>query len=316
MSFHEVRFPTSISYGSRGGPSHNTAVVELDSGSEERISRWSSPRATFDVSFGVKTDADLAEVIAFARAREGALHGFRFKDWSDYTTATDGRSAASMSDATLGVGDAVTTTFQLVKTYTSGGTTKTRRIEKPVSGTTLVAVRGVLQTSGYSVNTTTGLVTFTTAPGLGLTVTAGCEFDVPVRFGSEVDEFLEVSLDAYQSGSCPRLTAVEIKNEAAVDEDFFFGGAQSFDPFSQNVSITPNDGRVLVFNPTTALLSVNLPNPSSYQPGGPYFFIANLSGANTFNVVYGSLVVTVPVNGWVTIVLGYDGAGAKTWFGF
>lgn len=316
MSFHDVRFPTAISYGSRGGPSHNTAVVELDSGVEERISRWSSPRASFDISFGVKTNADLAEVIAFARAREGAVHGFRYKDWSDFTTAADGRSAHSMSDATLGVGDDVTTTFQLVKTYTSGGTTKTRRIEKPVSGTVLVAVGGVLQTSGYTVNTTTGVVTFTTAPSLGRTVEAGCEFDVPVRFGSDVDALLEVSLDAYESGSIPRLTVIEIKNEAAIDEDFFYGGAQIFDPHAAPVSITPNDGRVLVFNPT-GLFSVNLPNPASYQPGGPYFYILNISATLALSVNYsGGLVITIPVGGAATIVLAYDGLGAKTWYGF
>lgn len=318
MSFHEVQFPTGISYGARGGPGHNTAVDELDSGAEERIARWSSPRAAYDVAYGIKTQADLAEVVAFARAREGAFHGFRFKDWSDFTTRTDGISAPTNADADLGVGDGATTEFQLVKTYSSGGTTKTRRIEKPVSGSVVVSVAGVAQTEGvdFTVNTTTGLVTFAVAPTVGQTVRAGCRFDVPVRFGKEVDEILEVSLDAYEAGSIPRLTAVEIKNEDPVDENFFYGGAQTFDPLSAPVSVTPNDGRVLLCNPV-GVVTVNLPNPASYEPGGPYFFIVNLSGGTGFNVSYsGGLVVTVPAGGAVTIVLGYDGAGAKTWIGF
>jgi uncharacterized protein (TIGR02217 family) len=41
------------------------------------------------------------------------------------------------------------------------------------------------QLSGWSVDTTTGLVTFGTPPVLGVEVTADFEFDVPVRFDTD-----------------------------------------------------------------------------------------------------------------------------------
>ena len=36
MSFHEVRFPASLSFGSIGGPERRTEVVTLANGFEER----------------------------------------------------------------------------------------------------------------------------------------------------------------------------------------------------------------------------------------------------------------------------------------
>jgi len=318
MSFHEVQFPTGISYGSRGGPGHNTSVIELDSGAEERIARWSTPRCNYDVSYGVKSYEDLADVIKFARAREGAVHGFRFKDWSDYTSASDGVSAAAITDQTIGTGDGVTTTFQLTKTYTSGATTRTRTIEKPVSGTVLVEVDGVAQTEGvdFTFNTTTGLITFTTVPGIGLTIKAGFQFDVPVRFGLDVDELLDVSLDDYSSGSVQRISVVEIKDEAPVDESFFYRGSQVFDPMSANVSITPNDGAVLAFNVTTTSLEIQLPDPANYAAGGPYHFVTNI-GSQTVTVKRSTTtVLTLGIDTWGTLVIGLDASGAKTWYGF
>jgi uncharacterized protein (TIGR02217 family) len=60
-----------------------------------------------------------------------------------------------------------------------------RTITKPVAGTVKVYLAGVQQMSGWSVNTTTGIITFTTAPGNGVAVSADYEFDVPVRFDTD-----------------------------------------------------------------------------------------------------------------------------------
>jgi uncharacterized protein (TIGR02217 family) len=73
----------------------------------------------------------------------------------------------------------------LIRTYSSGGNTDVRTITKPVAGTVKVYLAGVLQMSGWSVNTTTGIITFTTAPGNGVAVSADYEFDVPVRFDTD-----------------------------------------------------------------------------------------------------------------------------------
>ena len=84
MAFHEVRFPEAIGRGARGGPERRTQVVELASGDEERNASWANSRRRYDVSYGIRRADDLAAVVAFFEARNGRLHGFRFRDWSDY----------------------------------------------------------------------------------------------------------------------------------------------------------------------------------------------------------------------------------------
>lgn len=198
MTFVETQFPTDISYGSSGGPAYSTDIVVTHGGYEQRNSNWSKARARYDVGHGIKTKAQLDELIAFFRARKGQAHGFRFKDWTDYEA----------SNQTIGTGDNSTTTFQLVKTYTSGAVTETRTITKPVSGTINIYLDSVLQESGVSVDTTTGIVTFNSAPGNNVVVSADFEFDVPVRFAT--DQFSGV-IENYKTHSWPNIPLVEVR---------------------------------------------------------------------------------------------------------
>src|SRR5919106_504993 len=119
MAFHEVRFPENIGRGARGGPERRTQIVELASGDEERNAFWANPRRRYDVSYGIRRADDLAAVVAFFEARSGRLHGFRFKDWSDYRSGPPSQ-APSPLDQPIGLGDGTSTTFQLVKRYASG----------------------------------------------------------------------------------------------------------------------------------------------------------------------------------------------------
>jgi uncharacterized protein (TIGR02217 family) len=198
-TIEEIQFPADISYGARGGPEFSTDIVELFSAKEQRNINWSQARARYSVSHGVKTPAQLDELIAFFRARQGRAIGFRFKDWTDYQAAGQN----------LGTGNGTVTQFQLVKKYTSGSVTVTRTISKPVNnGTLKIYLNAVLQGSGYSVNYTTGIVTFTVAPGAGVVVTADFEFDVPVRF--DIDH-LDPSIDDFGTRSWEGITLVELK---------------------------------------------------------------------------------------------------------
>ena len=207
MAFHEVRFPDDISRGARGGPERRTQIVELASGDEERNASWVNSRRRYDVAYGIRRADDLAAVVAFFEARNGRLYGFRFKDWADYKSCLPSQ-APSATDLVIGTGDGMTTAFQLVKTYTSGGQTWTRTITKPVAGTVLLAVDGSEQASGWSIDTTTGLVIFNTAPASGTTITAGFEFDVPVRFDTDT---LDVTLDLERLGSITSIPLLEIR---------------------------------------------------------------------------------------------------------
>jgi uncharacterized protein (TIGR02217 family) len=207
MAFHEVRFPEAISRGARGGPERRTQVVTLASGDEERNASWANSRRRYDVAYGIRRADDLAAVVAFFEARNGRLHGFRFKDWADHRSCLPSGGPSPLDQA-LGTGNGVATAFQLVKRYTSGTQSWTRGITKPVAGTVRIAVGGIEQTSGWSVEVATGIVTFAAAPSAGIAITAGFEFDVPVRFDSDA---LDVTLDLERLGSITSIPLLEIR---------------------------------------------------------------------------------------------------------
>jgi len=192
MAFDESpRFPTDISYGSQGGPQFMTSIVQLKSGEEQRYQEWTYPLELWNVAYGVKTKALLTSLHSFFMARRGMARGFRFKNHDDFEADSQ----------TLGVGDASTAGFQLVKVYEpSGPAPLTRKITKPVSGTVDVYLDAVLQTitTDYTIDTTTGIVTFNAPPGSGEVVTASFDFDIPARF--DTDHF-SLELSNYEARS-------------------------------------------------------------------------------------------------------------------
>ena len=208
-SFHEVRFPTDISRGVSGGPERKTDITVLASGHEQRNQRWSDSKRTYNVGYGIKNIVQLYAIIEFFEARRGPLYGFRFKDFSDYNS-TAPSSQHTPIDQTIGVGDGVLTTFQLVKTYSPSSNPYVRDITKPVSGTVSIAIDGAIKTEGtdFVVDTTTGQVTFTTAPLAGSVITAGYEFDVPCRFSSDK---INYDLTDCDLGRFPDIQIVEIR---------------------------------------------------------------------------------------------------------
>ena len=205
--FHEIRFPTAIAFHSTGGPERETEIVALGSGFEERNGVWASSRRRYDVGSGVKTLADLHETIAFFEARMGRLYAFRFKDFLDFKSCAP-LAEVSPTDQPIATSDGTTKTFQLTKTYASGPSAWTRVIKKPVPETLHVALAGVEQLSGWSVDTATGLLTFATAPAPGTAITAGFEFDVPVRFDTDS---LSINLANFAAGEVPSLPLVEVR---------------------------------------------------------------------------------------------------------
>ena len=204
--FHEIRFPTAIAFHSTGGPERKTEIVSLGSGYEERNGVWANSRRRYDVGYGIKTLDDMAAVTAFFEARSGRLYGFRFKDFADFKSAAPA-AAVTAFDQRLGTGDGVTRSFVLLKTYASGSASWTRAIVKPVAATVRAAIAGT-ETTAFTVDTTTGVVTFTNAPGAGTAVTAGFEFDVPVRFDTDT---LTINLNNFHAGEIASIPLVEIR---------------------------------------------------------------------------------------------------------
>lgn len=209
MSFHEVRFPTDLSFGSVGGPERRTDIVALTSGFEERNTPWAHSRRRYDAGLGLRSLDDVAELIAFFEARKGQLYGFRWKDWADFKSCAPSQTPSS-SDQLIGTGDGVAVTFQLSKTYVSGGASYVRPIAKPVAGSVVVAVGGVAVTegAGFVLDVAKGTVTLSAAPATGAEVRAGFQFDVPVRFDTDR---IHVSAGSFNAGQVPDVPVVEVR---------------------------------------------------------------------------------------------------------
>ena len=204
--FHEVLFPLDVALGSRGGPVRRTDIVTLASGREHRNARWAGSRRRYDAGLGIRDADSLHAVLTFFEERRGRLVGFRFRDRTDDRSCPPSGTPTAL-DQVIGTGDGTTAAFALAKTYGSAFAPCRRAIAKPVGGSVRVAVAGAERASGWSCDTTTGLVTFAVPPASGATVTAGYRFDVPVRFDTDS---LEIDLSTFQAGAIPQIPLVEI----------------------------------------------------------------------------------------------------------
>ncbi len=209
MNFHDVRFPTALSFGSVGGPERRTEIVSLSNGFEERNSPWAQSRRRYDAGLGMRSLDDLAEVMAFFEARHGQLFGFRWKDWTDFKSCPPSENFDAL-DQQFAVGDGETKVFPLIKNYRSGDFSYARQISKPAPGRVEVALGGDLLEDGmhYDVDYSNGLVSFYVAPPLDAPLTAGFEFDVPVRFDTDR---IEASSGGFAAGEIPSVPVVEVR---------------------------------------------------------------------------------------------------------
>ncbi len=206
--FHDVLFPLRLGYGAAGGPEFSTQVVVTGSGHEQRNSQWGDARVHYDAGVGIRSEADLAALLGFFRARRGQAYGFRFSDPIDRSSAAHGAAAAA-TDQVIGTGDGGATRFALTKHYGDADMLQSRRITRPVIGSVVVAVNGVAQPSGWNLGEL-GHIDFIAPPLAGAVVTAGFDFDVPVRFAADR---IDVSIAGWQAGDLPSVPLVEIRED-------------------------------------------------------------------------------------------------------
>jgi len=203
MAIDNVRLPVEVEQGATGGPRFSTSIQTALSGIEQRIAEWDVARCEYDVGYGVMNRAMLDEVIALFRDRRGSAYPFRFKAWEDYEA----------TNVSIGTGDGSLAAFQLVKVYSRIFET-IRAIQLPVSDTVQIKVAGVLktETTHYTVDYSTGLVTFTAGniPTAGQAITATFEFDTPVRFAEDT---LKVSMTMIDPGNIPSIPLIEVLSE-------------------------------------------------------------------------------------------------------
>ncbi|MDP1914035.1 DUF2460 domain-containing protein [Brevundimonas sp.] len=208
MSFHEVRLPARLAFGSTGGVERRTEIVTLGSGFERRSTPWAQGRRRYLIGANLRSLDDMAALTGFFEARRGRLYGFRFRDFADCKSCAPGTVVGPLDQA-LGEGDGTRTVFQLVKRYGDGEDAVERRIAKPVEGTVRVAIDGVeLAAAGFAVDAATGLATLNAPPGAGAVVTAGFEFDTPVRFDADR---IEVTLESFDAGRMAAVPLIEVR---------------------------------------------------------------------------------------------------------
>lgn len=278
MAFHNVTLPDGFEYRSISGAGFSTLVQETASGHEFRVARQSQARHRFRLSKALQTPAEAAAVKAFALGRRGSLHSFKLKDWGDYTTATDGITAATNADVVIGTGDGTETTFQLIKVYDSSGAAPYQRtISLPMSGTVLVSVDGA-STTAFTVSSN-GEVVMNVAPSVGQVIRAGCSFEVPVRFAAAVDDWTQLQADAFQVWSVPTLDCVEVLGEVEQPERWFAGGGIDHGTVNTTQTLRLNDGMLHRFSPT-ADVNAYLPPVSRIPGGGQIFVVHVITGAS------------------------------------
>ncbi len=210
QAFDDVGFPVSLGREAVVTPGFSTAIVTSAGGHEQRNADWADARLSYDVGPGVRSEADIAALIAFFRARRGAARGFRLRDPFDDSSAgmTDAPGAA---DQWLGMGDGSTTRFALVKRYGEGDGAQVRRITRPVAASVRVSRDGVEAFAGWSLEAG-GIVAFDVAPAEGVAIRAGFRFDVPVRFQADR---LETNRATYLAGEAASVPLIEIREAAA-----------------------------------------------------------------------------------------------------
>jgi uncharacterized protein (TIGR02217 family) len=176
------RFPDHLAFYALGGVSYNTVVAGSTSGRETRNSIWQYGRAQFDLQGAMRSangvaNANSIQVIRnFFRVCKGQAYGFRFRDWTDYQDEGSGVIGPLLPN----YGSLVTPTgaptggptAQMYKTYVMSPLADYKPIQKPLTATFFR--NGVQMSTGsspgnYSLDTTTGIVSFVADSSAGVT---------------------------------------------------------------------------------------------------------------------------------------------------
>lgn len=271
MVFHDVELPDEVQYGSGFGAGFVTEIQESKTGHEIRIQGPAQARHRLVLQKDLQSTQEAADLKAFALGRRGAWASFKVKDWSDYTSASDGVSTPTTLDQEIGSGDGTNKTFYLSKTYEKTGPNPyPRRIKSPVTGTVVVAINGVT-TTAFTVNAD-GVILFTSAPAIGAVVTAGFEFRVVGRFESEYEKWIKLNADSYDNWTLGDIAIVEVLDETEWPEPFWPGGGFDHGSVGSDIMGSFQKGVMQKVKPT-ANINFIFPHPEYAGSGTPLFVL-------------------------------------------
>lgn len=184
-------------------PTFDTIIHTSASGREVRVTKRTNPIWEFEFTYSILDDtftdgsgySELRDLMGFFLQRQGAFDSFLYSDPTDN----------AVTNQSLGTGDGVTTQFQMVRNL--GGFIETIQ---NVNVITNVKVNGAVQTNptNYSISST-GLITFVTAPAAAATITATFSYYFRVRFKEDMREFNNFLNNLWETKQM-RLTSVKI----------------------------------------------------------------------------------------------------------
>jgi uncharacterized protein (TIGR02217 family) len=177
-------------------PMWSTLAKNTVSGRELRLSNYSTPKYKFKLSYEVlRADIahhELQDFMSFFNAMQGSFDTFLYKDPADHTATAE----------VIGIGNGSNKIFQLSRTYG----TYTEPVVAPYLLTLQVFVNGVLAAGSTDANT--GIVTLTTAPASGATVTWTGEFYYRCRF---IDDMMDFENFMYQLWTLKSVQFISVK---------------------------------------------------------------------------------------------------------
>ncbi len=181
-------------------PEWKTDIQSAASGKEARVNFWSYPKWRWKLAFDLLRDKplesqdELWSLVGFFNKHYGSFDSWLFEDPDDKTVTVQG----------FGTGTGSQTQFQLVRTR--GGFVEPVR---DLNGAPLIYKAGVLQTltTHYTISST-GIVTFVTAPANGNALTWTGNFYWRCRF---TEDTLEAEKFAYQLWDTGEVEFVSVK---------------------------------------------------------------------------------------------------------
>ena len=187
----EPVFPSlaGLGWSVKRSPVWKTRAQQAISGKETRVADWSYPAwqwaLTFDFLRATSTASEFQSLAGFFNRCQGAFGTFLYADADDN----------AVTGQLLGAGDGATTAFQLVRAF--GG------FIEPVLAPNVVSViylAGVAQSpSSYSVDPTTGLLTFTAAPASDAAIAADFSYYFRCRFAEDTVDFEKFMATLYRA---------------------------------------------------------------------------------------------------------------------
>lgn len=220
----DVYLPPSVpGYPAMISPVFSTTITVASSGDEGRNRNWQHPLRKIKLPAAQARQWDvISDLIDHALVMSGPFNSWAFRDPMDFATvklqeANEPQGTVLQRvtglDQQFGVGDGLTRTFQLTKTYTRGPSTYVRNIGLPLltyPGVPAPLIFDNGSAAGANViSRPGGVVTFTDAPLAGHVLTWGGLFDIPVRF--ESDDTIDTVIAAFQVGGAAEINLQEAR---------------------------------------------------------------------------------------------------------